>query len=100
MTDVLFITGATGAVARQMAARLLRRTDAELYLLLHTRGASLSAPALLTDILGLDPNPELLERVRLVVGDVEKECLGLPSALYRELEQRLTGIFHAAACTR
>ncbi|MFL5733267.1 MAG: SDR family oxidoreductase [Chloroflexia bacterium] len=100
MNEVLFITGATGAVGRQVAARLLRGTDSELYLLVHKKGVNLGVPALLRDVFGLDPEPELVERVRLVVGDVEKEGLGLPGEVYRELEERVTGVMHAAACTR
>jgi thioester reductase-like protein len=100
MSDVIFMTGASGAVGRQLVALLLRRTDAELYLLVHKRGASCDAPALLRDVVELDPAPEFVERVRLVAGDMEKERLGLPEGTYSELSGRVTGILHAAACTR
>jgi thioester reductase-like protein len=100
MGKVIFITGATGAVGRELVALLLRRTDAELHLLVHKRGAGSDAAALLRDVVELDPVPEIVERVRVVAGDIEEERLGLPEGVYRELSGRVTGILHAAACTR
>jgi len=100
MAEVLFITGATGAVGREVAARLLLDTDAELYCLLHKQGVDCDAPALLKMWLGVDPAPEMVERVRLVAGDIEKDRLGLAEEAYRELSERVTGILHVAACTR
>ena len=100
MTEILFITGGTGAVGRELAARLLLDTDAELYFLLHKQGAGSDAHVLVRDVFGVDPRPKVMERVKCVAGDIEQERLGLAEGIYKELCERVTGILHAAACTR
>jgi long-chain acyl-CoA synthetase len=96
----LLLTGCTGMAGREITRYLLTRTDAELTLVLHDTGKALSRPRLLRELFRLEPIPPLIRRLRLVRGDLTRDRLGLPSAVYADLTANVDGIIHAAATTR
>ena len=99
--DVVLLTGATGFVGTEVAARLLGRADLEIVSLVPT---STDAEALhLSDRAWWhrrDLRAELGRRVHAFAGDVAKLRLGLDPAVYDDLCDRVTHIVHAAADLR
>lgn len=87
-------------IGRELAALLLEHTRADLYLLLHRKGADQDARALLSESLGIVPKEEWLPRMHPLVGGVAGDRLGLPDDAYNSLGEKITSIIHAAAATR
>jgi long-chain acyl-CoA synthetase len=96
----LLITGSTGMAGREITRYLLARTDVQLTLFVHDTGGGLSRPRLLREIFRLGPAQPMIRRIRLVRGDLTRDRLGLPSAVYADLARSVDGIIHAAATTR
>ena len=96
----LLITGSTGMAGREITRCLLTRTDAQLTIFVHATGGGLSRPRLLREIFRLEPTQPMIRRIRLVRGDLTKDRLGLPTAVYADLARSVDGVIHAAATTR
>jgi len=101
MGGVVLLTGGTGFLGTEVAARLLARADLEIISLVPT----------ITDADAIDApgrawwyRPELRSalgtRIRAVAGDVTKPRLGLDADTHADLCDRVTHIIHAAADLR
>jgi long-chain acyl-CoA synthetase len=101
MGDVVLITGGTGFLGTEVAARLLERADLEIVSLVladtdaEAARASERAWWLLPDL-----RAELGARIHPVAGDVAKPALGLDPGTYADLCDRVTHIVHSAADLR
>jgi len=96
-----FITGATGVVGNEIAARLLAETDSRLLLLIRASGDAEAMARL--DELAAYWNIDiaaLRSRVEVLRGDVALPHFGLPDARYRALAESVTHIIHCAALVR
>ena len=96
----LLITGSTGMAGREITRQLLTRTEMPLTLLVHDTGKALSRARLLRELFRLEPSQSMIQRIRLVRGDLGQDHLGLPGSLYADLARSVDGIIHAAATTR
>jgi thioester reductase-like protein len=94
----LLLTGATGALGAELLRRLLQERPAcGVFVLL--RAESPEAFRLRADALHAGLDPADARRVIPLAGDVALPELGLGRA-YLHLADRVTEIYHAAACTR
>lgn len=100
MTQRILVTGATGAVGREIVAQLLSEHDVECYVLLHAHGAGGGVAELLEQVYKLPSTPDYVTRLHAVAGDITRPQLGLPAEQYAELSGALTHIIHGAAATR
>jgi thioester reductase-like protein len=98
MTGAVLITGATGLVGGQVAARYLERTDREL--ILPVRAADdAEARRRVDEALSATYGPQhpYGPRLTAVAADLERPDLGLDAARIGELGESVTTIVHAAA---
>jgi len=98
---VYFITGATGVVGNEIAARLLAETDGRLLLLI--RASDDAAAMARLDELAAYWNMDaaaVRSRVDVVRGDAALPNFGLPDTRYRALAEAATHIIHCAALVR
>lgn len=101
MGDVVLLTGGTGFLGPEVAARLLERTDLEIVSLVLADSDAEAARAsdrawwFLPDL-----RAELGARIHPIAGDVAKPTLGLDSSTYADLCDRVTHIVHSAADLR
>ena len=85
-------------VGRQLIPRMLEKGNAHIYVLTHEQGTRLGQPEFMRDILGMEYQEDMAERLHLVPGDITKEGLGTPATAM--LKNRINSVFHAAADTR
>ncbi|HEX5902573.1 MAG TPA: AMP-binding protein [Actinomycetota bacterium] len=101
MGDVVLLTGGTGFLGTEVAARLLRRADLEIVALVL---ASSDDDAVHLSRRAWWHRPELREalgtRIHAVAGDVAEPHLGLDPARHGDLLDRVTQIVHTAADLR
>jgi long-chain acyl-CoA synthetase len=101
MGDVVLITGGTGFLGTEVAARLLERADLEIVSLVL---ADTDAEAILASDRAWWYQPDLRaefgNRIHAIAGDVAKPTLGLDSGTYADLRDRVTHIVHSAADLR
>src|SRR3989304_5202186 len=101
MSNTVFITGATGFIGANLAARILRReSDARLFVLV--RGSSeISASERFWKTMslvdtGIDA-PVFRKRVTVLRGDINENSLGLTGKQYLRVASAITHIIHSAA---
>jgi thioester reductase-like protein len=87
-------------IGREVVARILRESDAEVLALVHHRCTGVSSTDFLRDLLHGEPTRDQERRLRSVAGDVAAPRLGLSDDEYRRIGARATGILHSAATTR
>jgi thioester reductase-like protein len=94
----VLVTGATGFVGAFLVAELLRSTTARLSCLVRAPDAE-AGRARLRDAVRrfVALSPEELERVEVVVGDLEHERFGLEAAAFEALAERVQWIVHSGA---
>ncbi|HJS27387.1 MAG TPA: SDR family oxidoreductase, partial [Actinomycetota bacterium] len=101
MGDVVLLTGGTGFLGTEVAARLLERGDLEIVSLVL---ADSEGEAVRRSNRGWWYQPglrtELGARVHAIAGDVARPRLGLDPATYADLCDRVTHIVHSAADLR
>ncbi len=101
MGGVVLLTGGTGFLGTEVAARLLARADLEIVSLVP---APTDADAVLMSNRAWWHKPELRSalgtRIRAVAGDVTEPRLGLDARTHADLCDRVTHIVHAAADLR
>jgi long-chain acyl-CoA synthetase len=101
MGDVVLITGGTGFLGTEVAARLLERADLEIVSLVL---ADTDTEAILASDRAWWYQPDLRaefgNRIHAIAGDVAKPTLGLDSGTYADLRDRVTHIVHSAADLR
>lgn len=101
---VIFLTGATGHVGRNLIPRLLQ-LDAEADLIVLIRGksdreAEIRLEELLSSLdFSIDPE-KARRRIRVVRGDITSERFGLSQAEFEDLASRITHVIHCAASTK
>ena len=99
--DVVLLTGATGFVGTEVAARLLERADLEIVALVQARN---DEEAMRAAERAWWYRPELRaalgERIHPVAGDVARPRLGLTGSTYEDLRDRVTHVAHSAADLR
>lgn len=94
----IFLTGATGFLGAFLLHELLRRTDATIYCLVRGRD-SVDGELRLTKNLaryGLG-HPEQADRVRAVIGDLDRPHFGVTHEQFDHLGYRIDQIVHAGA---
>ncbi len=101
---MIFLTGGTGFLGREILGRVLfYRPEERVALLIRPRSASqdphLRARMLLEEVFGPAKAREFLPRVEVVPGDVTLENFGLSEADFRAIAARTTSLFHCAAST-
>lgn len=96
-----FITGATGVVGNEIAARLLASTDGRLVLLIRAPDDAAATARLdeLAAYWGLEA-AAVRARVDVLRGDAALPRFGLPPERHRELASSVTHIIHCAALVR
>lgn len=100
---VVFLTGATGHVGRNLIPFLLASEDTSLLLLIRGKSDAEVEDRLNELLLSLASTINLSRdrrRVRAVRGDITRERLGLSESLYMALAQSVTHIIHSAATVR
>ena len=103
MEDRVFLTGATGFIGASLLKTWLDRTDATVTVLARARR---DAPAgqrvrgVLGELYPQSLPPRLLERVRVVEGDVTLDRLGIGASDYFRLASETTHVIHCAAAVR
>jgi thioester reductase-like protein len=100
---VVFLTGATGHVGRNLIPMLLASEDTSLILLI--RGNSDAEVEdrlneLLLSLAGTLDLSQVCNRVRAVRGDITRDRLGLSESRYMALARSVTHIIHSAATVR
>lgn len=100
---VVFLTGATGHVGRNLIPVLLQSKDTSLVLLI--RGNSEAEVEdrrneLLLSLAGALNLNQARKRVRALRGDITRDRLGLSESQYAALARKVTHIIHAAATVR
>ena len=95
----ILITGATGFLGSEIAARLLCRDDRPLLCLVRADSAAAAARsghAALAGALGRPPTAAEASRVRWLDADLETFDLGMPAPVRRFLARTIEEIFHCA----
>lgn len=104
MSKVIFITGATGFVGRNMIPRLLKlENDSKLNLLIRGKSDSDVRNRFdkLVDALDKEIDSTVIRsRVSWVRGDISEKRLGLSECQFNKLAREITHIIHAAADVR
>jgi thioester reductase-like protein len=97
--DLIFITGATGAIGSRLVAELLARPAVRMALLVRAADANAAAArmARLLRYWDIDPDSaDVRERVSVIPGDIMLEDLGMPAERYAALAAQVTHVVHAA----
>jgi NAD(P)-dependent dehydrogenase (short-subunit alcohol dehydrogenase family) len=100
---VVFLTGGTGHVGRNLIPVLLESQNTTLVLLIRGRSDSDARARVAELFLGLAGSLDLSrarERVRAVRGDVTQERLGMSEDRYQALAGSVTHIVHSAATVK
>lgn len=100
MTERIFITGGTGTVGKEIASLLLQKTDSDIHLLVHDKGAIDDKETILKSLFSLPAKKEFVKRLNIIKGDITQPNIGLSAVDYKELSNNITHIIHAAASTR
>ena len=100
MQQTVLLTGGTGMVGRGLAAMLLEKTSAHVFLLVHQSGSNLSKADTLQRMLSLEEPKQYASRLTILQGNIAQPALGLEAAEHLELTRRVTHVLHAAAATR
>ncbi len=99
--ETIFLTGATGFLGAHLLAELLRKTEATVYCLVRSRTADdgLRKIARGLESYGLDDlgRPDFSRRVHAVPGDLARPLLGLMSADFADLAERVDTVVHNGA---
>jgi thioester reductase-like protein len=104
MTNIIFITGATGNIGGKLVTRILK-DDAPVQLILLVRGSSnIEAQRRVEDVIRvlspeIDP-VQARKKIRVICGDITLNGFGLPESMLRSLAGEVTHIIHAAATTK
>lgn len=96
----VFITGATGFLGANLVRAILKNSDAVLYLLVRETAECPAAERiknLMAKIFSQEQRLEYLPRVHAVKGDICRENLGISTAAWDELSQKIDTVFHSAA---
>jgi thioester reductase-like protein len=100
---VVFLTGATGHVGRNLIPVLLASKDTSLVLLIRGRSDA-EVEARLSELLSSLAGPidvsQARQRIKALRGDITHERLGLSEAQYEALARDVTHIIHSAATVR
>ena len=101
MGDVVLLTGGTGFLGTEVAARLLQRADLEIVsLVLADTDAEAARASDRAWWFQPDLRAELGTRIHAVAGDVAKPTFGLDPGTYADLCDRVTQVVHCAADLR
>jgi thioester reductase-like protein len=104
MSTRVFLTGATGFIGSGLLQKwLAEEPDAEIALLARSRKGSSPGERIERVLAELYPETDikpLLDRLRIVQGDISRPQFGLAAAEYKHLAQRTTHIIHCAAAVR
>src|SRR5512132_2083422 len=101
MGDVVLLTGGTGFLGTEVAARLLERADLEIVsLVLADTDPEAGRASERAWWFQPDLRAELGARIHAIAGDVAKQKLGLDPGTYADLCERVTHIVHSAADLR
>lgn len=94
----IFLTGATGFLGAFLLHELLLQTDATIYCLVRAID-SLEGERRVADNLARYelPTAAMMDRVRIVIGDLDKPLLGLSYESFDRLGNRLDEIYHSGA---
>lgn len=96
----ILITGATGYLGAHLVRELIHTTDAGLYLLVRGESAAEAQTRLSRKFhfyFGEDLCPVWGHRLEVVTGELRSDCLGIPTARYRQLTDTVEAVVHAAA---
>ena len=101
MSNMVFVTGSTGLIGANLAARILRQ-DPQAHLFALVRGSTASsaterfwsALSLVDD--GIDA-PVFRKRVTILTGDISENKLGMTDTHYHKVASSVTHIIHSAA---
>lgn len=83
---VIFITGSTGTLGKELVDLFFTKTDAKLYMLVHKTTPSLDS--------------RYKRRIVMLRGDITKKNLGLSHSQIKKLSSQVTHIIHSAAITK
>ncbi|XP_022907146.1 putative fatty acyl-CoA reductase CG5065 [Onthophagus taurus] len=104
----IFITGSTGFVGKALLEKLLRSCDDidSVYLLIRPK-RGMGCEQRLKELLKnpvfnkiKETNPEVLNKIKIIEGDVSQHNLGISEIDREKLAEKLTMIFHSAATVR
>lgn len=93
----ILVTGATGFVGEFLCKELLEKTEANLYLLVRSRGGRKPASRIAASI---GNRKSWNSRITVCEGDVTRPELGLGKEDYRHLKEVIDTIYHCAASIR
>jgi thioester reductase-like protein len=99
---MIFLTGSTGFLGRELLARLLLRTPDRFALLVRPATGVESAKRIEQILGGLFPQgvaARFADRIEIVEGDIALENFGLGASQFDDLARRTSTVFHSAAST-
>jgi len=99
MKRSLLITGATGMLGRELVPLFLKKSNFDIYLLLHQHSKILNKKKLLSNLYQIAPSKNL-DKLHLLIGDIAKPTLGISKKDRVKITRVITDIIHAAALTR
>ncbi|UAT30208.1 amino acid adenylation domain-containing protein [Bacillus badius] len=99
----ILLTGATGYLGSHILEQLLRQTKADVYCLVRGESSEQAKSRLwnvLAHYFGTEIEMEAGQRVKVIVGDLEKEDLGLSKDDQHLIEKQIDSIIHCGADVR
>lgn len=100
---MIFLTGSTGFLGREILCRLLHERPQERIALLIRpslqESAEQRAKNILRSVFGTSSIDNYWSRIEIINGDVTEDCFGLGEEEFRSLASRIHSVYHCAAST-
>jgi len=93
----IFLTGSTGFVGAFTLISLLKNTKAKIYCLVKGSSEQEGRNRLIQTLKKYELNEDLNNRLEIVLGDLEKDLLGISPEQFANLSKNIDSIFHIGA---
>jgi len=97
--DGILVTGATGLLGRHVVKELLKKTTRPIVCLVRNPSGQPLEPLTQAHLHKLNASNDELQRLRIVVGDLSRDNLGLDEPGMQHLQRSISDIVHCAADT-
>lgn len=95
----IFLTGATGFLGSRLLIELLSRSNKKVYCLVRDTDIVTAKEKILEKLANykLTLSQSHKERIKVILGDLDKDYFGLPFLDYQDLAKKISIVFHCAA---